>query len=160
MPGQDCTGLIVHEIDDAESELLVQAYAFTSAPIIAAIAQAKDRGVDVQVILDKSNQRDRYTGATYLVNHGIEPLIDDTVAIAHNKVIIIDEREVITGSFNFSRGAQHRNAENVLVVHDHPELAKAYVDNWHKRAAVSHPYRDFRTTDSPRRSSPAASGSS
>jgi phosphatidylserine/phosphatidylglycerophosphate/cardiolipin synthase-like enzyme len=111
------------------------------------------------VILDKINQRDRYTGATYLVNRGIEPPIDDTVAIAHNKVIIIDAREVITGSFNFSRAALHRNAENVLVVHGDPELAKAYADNWRKRAAVSHPYRDFRTADSSGRSSPAASAS-
>jgi hypothetical protein len=33
-PGQDCRALIVREIDSAKSELLVQGYAFTSAPII------------------------------------------------------------------------------------------------------------------------------
>ena len=53
-------------------------------------------------------------------------LIDDRVAIAHNKVLVIDGKHVITGSFNFTRAAQSRNAENVLVVTDAAELASSY----------------------------------
>jgi phosphatidylserine/phosphatidylglycerophosphate/cardiolipin synthase-like enzyme len=60
----------------------------------------------VNVILDRVNEQDR-------LNHGIDPLIDDRVVIAHNKIMVIDDRNVITGSFNFTRAAQ-RNAENVL----------------------------------------------
>ena len=122
----------------------MQAYGFTSAPIIQALAQAKERGVAVEVILDRSNERRRYTGATYLVNHGIQPLIDDKVAIAHNKVLVIDERNVITGSFNFTKAAQFRNAENVLMISDDARLAQAYAENWNRRREVSHPYEDFR----------------
>jgi len=65
-PGEDCTAMIVHAIDDAKSELLVQAYGFTSGPIIQAVARAKERGVNVRVILDKINEQKRYTAATYL----------------------------------------------------------------------------------------------
>jgi phosphatidylserine/phosphatidylglycerophosphate/cardiolipin synthase-like enzyme len=56
----------------------------------------------VQVILDRTNEQAGYTGATYLHNHGVEPLIDDKVSIAHNKVMVIDGHDVVTGSFNFT----------------------------------------------------------
>ncbi len=143
-PGEDCTAFIARQIDGAKSELLVQAYTFSSAPIIQAIGRAKDRGVDVRVILDRVSEQQRYTGATYLQNHGISPLIDDLVSIAHNKVIVIDGRDVITGSANFTKAAQSRNAENVLLIKDSPTLAAAYAANWQRRAAVARPLRDFR----------------
>jgi phosphatidylserine/phosphatidylglycerophosphate/cardiolipin synthase-like enzyme len=143
-PGQDCTALIVQQIDGAKSELLVQAYGFTSPTIIQAIGRAKERGVDVKVILDKTNAQKRYTGATYLTNHGIPVLIDDTVAIAHNKAIVIDGRAVITGSFNFTQAAQTKNAENVLLIEDAPALAEAYAANWSRRATVSRPLEELR----------------
>ena len=143
-PGEDCTGLIVDQIEQAKSTLLVQAYGFTSPSIIQALARAKDRGVNVWVILDKSNEQPRYTGATYLTNHGIPVLIDDRVAIAHNKVLAIDGKHVITGSFNFTRAAQSRNAENVLVVTDAAELASSYTRNFNRRTAASRPLRPTR----------------
>jgi phosphatidylserine/phosphatidylglycerophosphate/cardiolipin synthase-like enzyme len=80
-PAQNCTALILEQINAAQSELLVQAYGFTSPEIIQAIGRAKERGVDVNVILDRVNEQDRYTGATYLLNHDIDPLIDDRVVI-------------------------------------------------------------------------------
>ena len=143
-PGEDCTGLIVDQIEQAKLTLLVQAYGFTSPSIIQALARAKDRGVNVRVILDKSNEQPRYTGATYLTNHGIPVLIDDRVAIAHNKVLVIDGKHVITGSFNFTRAAQSRNAENVLVVTDAAELASSYTRNFNRRTAASRPLRPTR----------------
>ena len=62
--------------------------------------------------------------------------IDYIPTIAHNKVIIIDNKTVITGSFNFTRSAQKYNAENVLIIHD-PKLAEKYTANWYKRASQS-----------------------
>jgi phosphatidylserine/phosphatidylglycerophosphate/cardiolipin synthase-like enzyme len=143
-PGEDCVAFIVGNIEAGKSELLVQAYGFTSTPIIQAIANAKQRGVTVKVILDKSNERGQYTGATYLKNHNIDVLIDDKVAIAHNKVMVIDGAKVITGSFNFTQAAQQKNADNVLLITDDEDIADAYAVNWHRRAAQSRPYNDFR----------------
>jgi phosphatidylserine/phosphatidylglycerophosphate/cardiolipin synthase-like enzyme len=141
--GAKLHALIVEQINGAQSELLVQAYGFTSPEIIQAIGRAKERGVDVNVILDRVNEQDRYTGATYLLNHGIDPLIDDRVVIAHNKIMVIDDRNVITGSFNFTKAAQ-RNAENILFVIDDMALAAAYKENWMRRAAASWSLGDFR----------------
>jgi phosphatidylserine/phosphatidylglycerophosphate/cardiolipin synthase-like enzyme len=54
----------------------------------------------VLAVLDTSNQTEKYSAATFLVNAGIQTLIDDQHAIAHNKVMVIDSATVITGSFN------------------------------------------------------------
>ena len=143
-PGQDCTGVIVDQLDNARVRVLVQAYGMTSEPIMQALAQARRRGVDVRVLLDKSNEQERYTAATFLLNQGVAVLIDDKVAIAHNKVMVIDDQHVITGSFNFTKAAQERNAENVLLIRQSPELAANYTQNWRSRASVSRPYDDFR----------------
>lgn len=66
--------------------------------------------------------------------------IDSAHAIAHNKVMVIDTNVVMTGSFNFTKGAEERNAENLLVVKD-KTLADKYEENWKKHDAHSQPYR-------------------
>jgi len=136
-PGADCTGMIVDRIAEAQHQVLVQAYTFTSTPILTALAEATSRGIDVRVILDRSDEDGARGAARWLADHGIVPLIDDQVGIAHNKVLVIDGGTVITGSFNFTRAAQDRNAENLLIVEGRPDLAGLYAANWQRRAAVS-----------------------
>ena len=87
-PGQNRTGLVVAEIARANSEILVQAYSFTSVPILAELKAAHRRGVDARVIVDKSSARisksgSRYSAAIYLANVGIPVWVDTTVSIAH-----------------------------------------------------------------------------
>src|SRR5947199_1675720 len=139
-PGQDCEGLIVAEIQAARSAILLQAYSFTSKPIAAALMDAKRLGVDVRAVLDKSQRTERYSGATFLAGAGIPVVIDDKPAIAHNKVMVIDAATTITGSFNFTRAAQERNAANVFVIRGDREIARTYAENWESRARVSVPY--------------------
>jgi phosphatidylserine/phosphatidylglycerophosphate/cardiolipin synthase-like enzyme len=55
---------------------------------------------------------------------GIPVWIDYEPAIAHNKVIIIDGRLVIGGSYNYTAAAQKRNAENVTFM-ESEELAQS-----------------------------------
>ena len=56
-------------------------------------------------------------------------VIDSKHQIAHNKIILIDGRTVITGSFNFTTNAGKSNAENLLIIHDRPDLYAAYEAN-------------------------------
>ena len=123
------TEAIVREIDEARQRIWVLAYSFTSAPIAEALVAAHKRGVEVLAVLDKSNQTGKYTAATFLTNAGITTLIDDQHAIAHNKVMVIDDRTLITGSFNFTKAAETRNAENLLVMNHVPDLARMYARN-------------------------------
>jgi phosphatidylserine/phosphatidylglycerophosphate/cardiolipin synthase-like enzyme len=135
-PRGGCTEAVVRELGLARESVYVQAYGFTSAPIAQALALASARGVRVEVILDKSNRSARYSGADYLVHHGIPTRIDAAHAIAHNKVMIIDGRVVLTGSFNFTKAAEEHNAENLLVLRD-PALAAKYLRNWKLHALHS-----------------------
>ena len=57
-PKGGCTEAIVSQIDKAKTEILVQAYSFTSAPIAKALLNAHKRGIKVEVILDKSQRRE------------------------------------------------------------------------------------------------------
>jgi len=118
----------------------VQAYSFTSAPIAKALVDAHKRGVSVEVILDRSQRTEKYSGATFLANSRIPVYIESAHAIAHNKVMIIDGQTVITGPFNFTKAAEERNAENLLVLRS-KELAKIYTENWEKHREHSEPYR-------------------
>ena len=129
-PKSGGTETVVKAIGEARRSILVQAYSFTSAPIAKALVDAKARGVDVQVVMDKSQKSEKYTSATYIVNHDIPVRIDTQHAIAHNKIIICDELNVVTGSFNFTKAAEEKNAENVLVLRGNEALAKLYVKNW------------------------------
>lgn len=140
-PQGGATAAIVRELQAARHHVWVQAYSFTSAPIAKAILDAHTRGVKITAVLDKSNQTDKYSAATFLTNAGIAVLIDAEHAIAHNKVIVIDDRTVLTGSFNFSTAAEEKNAENLLVLKQAPDLAAAYVANITAHAAHSHPYQ-------------------
>jgi phosphatidylserine/phosphatidylglycerophosphate/cardiolipin synthase-like enzyme len=139
-PHGGCTEAIIAKIDNARSEILIQAYSFTSAPIAKALVQAHKRGVKVEAILDKSQRTEKYTSATFLANSGIPTFIDARHAIAHNKVMIIDGETVITGSFNFTKAAEEKNAENLLIIKSR-ELASIYIDNWKRHKEHSEVYK-------------------
>lgn len=148
-----CVQYIVQAIDSAKTEIRVQAYNFTTPAILNALVKAKQRGVDVQVILDKVNdpvhkaktngngdiippKKSRYTGATFMFNAGIPTFIDRAPHIAHNKLIIIDQHLVIGGSYNYSTSAEKNNAENVTFM-DSQTAASWFLKNWNDRRTVS-----------------------
>jgi phosphatidylserine/phosphatidylglycerophosphate/cardiolipin synthase-like enzyme len=129
-PKGGCTEAVVMELNRARHEILVQAYSFTSKPIAQALVDAKTRGVHVEILLDRANETETYSELGELLGLGIKPLIDAEHAIAHNKVMIVDGHTIITGSFNFTNQAEHENAENLLIIKHHRELAKAYRNNF------------------------------
>lgn len=128
-PKGGCTAAIVNQIHRARTLIRVQAYSFTSAPIAQALVEAHQRGVQVQVILDRSQENAKYSSAKFLEHAGVTTLIDDRHAIAHNKVMVIDDEVLITGSFNFTKAAEENNAENLLILRD-KALAARFTRNW------------------------------
>ncbi len=137
-PRGGCTAVIVEELNAAKSEILMQAYSFTCPDIAQALIAAAGRGVRVRVVLDRSNEVESHTELGDLKVHGIDVKIDASHAIAHNKIVIIDGRTVLTGSFNFTRQAEQENAENLLVLRDHREQAALYRANFDAHADHSH----------------------
>jgi phosphatidylserine/phosphatidylglycerophosphate/cardiolipin synthase-like enzyme len=128
-PPRGAAQAIVQVIDGSQRQVLVQAYSFTHNAIAQALARAKQRGVDVKVLMDeKSDNGNRYvigvlSGANVVMRE------DGKHAIAHNKVMVIDDEIVVTGSFNFTNAAEQRNAENFLILKSR-DLAAQYKNNW------------------------------
>jgi len=133
-PPSGCTKFIANQIDKAEESIYMQAYGMSDSLITAALINAKERGVKVKILLDRSNLKQKFSKLHELQRAKIEVGIDRVPGIAHNKVIIIDKKKVITGSFNFTSAADKRNAENVIIIED-AELANSYLQNWLNRKA-------------------------
>jgi phosphatidylserine/phosphatidylglycerophosphate/cardiolipin synthase-like enzyme len=138
-PRGGATAAVVNALNRATNAVWVQAYSFTSAPIAQALVEAHRRGLQVQVILDSSQRTERYSEADFLSHNSIRTLIDAQHAIAHNKVMILDAYLVLTGSFNFTRAAEEKNAENLLIIND-TALAARYLENWRAHERHSQPY--------------------
>ena len=128
-PNDGATELVVKTIESARNTVRVAAYSFTSKPIALALVESKKRGVDVKVVVDKSQATARYTAATFLANEGVPVRVDYRYAIMHDKFIVVDGVTVEEGSYNFTAAAEAKNAENVLVLHDATVAAK-YGQEW------------------------------
>lgn len=158
-PWDDVEGTIIAAIGEARRQILVQAFSFTSRRIATALIGAKRRGVEVLVTADREQARSgEGSRIPELAAAGIPVFLETRYAAAHNKVMVIDaetrEPVVITGSYNWSGGAQRRNAENVLVLRRNRELARAYLENWRRHRADADPYRSER----PGRTGPTGAG--
>lgn len=139
-PHGGCTEAVVESVGHAKKRILVEAYSFTSEPIAEALVEAEKRGVDVEVILDKSQETAKGSDAEWVAESGIPTYIDGAYKIAHSKVMIIDGKEVITGSFNFTKSAEDFNSENLLVISNDPQLAGSYTAAWNRHLAKSKPF--------------------
>lgn len=133
VPGHDCTAVAVREISSARHQVLVEAYELTDPDIADALLQDRRRGVEVHVLVDKSQRRQRNSQAPALAASGMDVRVDYVPGIAHSKVMVIDRAEVLTGSFNWTVSANTRNVENLLTIRD-PSIAAQYADEWRRRS--------------------------
>jgi phosphatidylserine/phosphatidylglycerophosphate/cardiolipin synthase-like enzyme len=135
-PDRGATALVVKTIGDAKQSIRVAAYGFTSKPIAEALLDAHKRGIDVEVVVDKSQATARYTAATFLADQGVPVRVDCRYAIMHDKFMVVDGITVEEGSFNYTAAAENRNAENVVVLHS-PGVASQYAREWERLWAES-----------------------
>ncbi len=114
---------LIELVQDAQDEILFMAFSFTDDDLAQAILDRAGEGVVVGGVFDKSQALSNTGGEfTHLLENGIAVLLDGNRYGMHHKVIIIDGRIVVTGSYNFSNT---RNDENTLVIHDR-EMAEIY----------------------------------
>ncbi|WP_232224377.1 phospholipase D family protein [Candidatus Paracaedibacter symbiosus] len=131
-PNKRCQQLIIQNINEAQESIHLMAYSFTDTDIADALVEARQRNVDVKVILDHSNLKANNPLLKELVEKKIDVRIDKPQGLAHSKVCVTDGRIVLTGSYNFSAAAFKKNAENLLVIHD-KTVAEQYIANWQNR---------------------------
>ena len=124
---------LISLIKDANESVEFLIFSFTSQNVANAMIAAKDRGIEVKGVFDKgwdgSNQT--YSKYDYLKNAGINILRDANPYRLHDKVLIIDDKIVVTGSYNFTKSANNKNAENILILYN-KEIAKNYEEEFEK----------------------------
>jgi phosphatidylserine/phosphatidylglycerophosphate/cardiolipin synthase-like enzyme len=131
-PENDCAAFAVRAIDRAEREILVGAYGLTTGSgIVEALVRARQRGVEVKLIADKTTPCGRNSGIDPLASAGIPVWIDHRARVAHAKTMVIDGTVTLNGSYNWTRGAAANSEDLNLVASS--VVAEAYAAHWRDR---------------------------
>lgn len=129
-PNADCEKMLVNLISAATESVKIMAYGFTSAEISEVTKNVFDKDIDVKIIIDSARYKTRLNMGKILKSAGVNVRTDNPRGIAHNKVIIIDNSILITGSYNYTKNASTRNLENIIVLYSSKSslVMKSYVD--------------------------------
>jgi phosphatidylserine/phosphatidylglycerophosphate/cardiolipin synthase-like enzyme len=127
--------LVMNVIGTADNNIRMMAYSFTAPDVVSALIAAKQRGVDVKIVVDEKGNRSKSSidALSSIKMAGIEVRTNNYYKIQHDKVIIVDDKTVETGSFNYTASAERKNSENAMVISDAPELAAQYLQHWQDR---------------------------
>jgi phosphatidylserine/phosphatidylglycerophosphate/cardiolipin synthase-like enzyme len=122
---------IIKNINQAEAFINIAMYIFTDRDIALPLVKAQERGVKVRLYLDQEQTVYLYSQSRFLVQKGIKTRISSNNYIMHNKFAIIDNRILLTGSYNWTFSANHRNDENLMVIDD-PDVIARYQNYFEK----------------------------
>jgi phosphatidylserine/phosphatidylglycerophosphate/cardiolipin synthase-like enzyme len=127
-PEDSCAKRTINILESANETIYFMQFSFTDKNIANTIIKKYNNGIDVKGVMEKRS----------ITKDSVFNLINDTIGTIkhdknprtmHNKVFIIDEKIVITGSYNPSKSGDSRNDENVIVIHD-KEIAQLYVNEF------------------------------
>ena len=127
---------VIETVENARETIDLEAFHFSNKRLAKALIRAKDRGVRLRVVLDKENRGKANSKA----GAGIPVRIDARHRTAHNKVILIDCKTVVTGSLNFNGHADRENAENTLILTSE-KLTELYRRDFEKHWGHSDDFR-------------------
>jgi phosphatidylserine/phosphatidylglycerophosphate/cardiolipin synthase-like enzyme len=116
---------IIKNINQAQASINIAMYIFTDREIALPLIKAQERGVKVRLYLDKDQVDYKYSQSRFLVQKGIKTRISSNNYIMHHKFAIIDNRLLLTGSYNWTFSANNRNDENLMVIDD-PEIIEIF----------------------------------
>lgn len=130
-PHGDAAAAVIGVLNRARQSVRLAIYGITHRGVANALIAAKQRGVDVAVKADKrqSMGKSQKRAIARLEQAGIAVEVSTQSRLLHDKFAVIDNRWVITGSFNWTFSAENRNREN-LVILDCPDLARNYILEW------------------------------
>ena len=134
-PEDDAQERIIHLIGNAEDSIDFMQFAFTSDPVADAMIARMGDGVRVRGVFEDRNAGSDHSEDDRLAAAGALVIMDTNPGAMHHKTVIIDERIVITGSYNLSKSAETSNDENLLVLHS-DWIAEAYTKEFQRIARI------------------------
>lgn len=130
-PGASCLNSIQRIIKGAVSTLYICVFTISDNRLAQSIIEAHQRGVSVKVITDNDKMYDTGSDILKLEKAGVPVRIDQSPNHMHHKFAIADKKTVLTGSYNWTRSAEQRNQENILITPSH-RVVKAYLKEFDK----------------------------
>jgi phosphatidylserine/phosphatidylglycerophosphate/cardiolipin synthase-like enzyme len=119
-------------IESAESDVRIVTYKFDEKGLRKALIDALERGVRVRLVADAEEARRRGSHADEIAKRGGEVRLWKPGKL-HAKFTIVDASKVLTGSFNYTESAQHRNVELLLELdqpHEVKRLGELFEQVW------------------------------
>ena len=132
-PDNDILSSLLKEIGSAKKSIHFMAFSFTQDALGKAMLDSHESGIEVRGVFEK-RQVSKYSEYEPMKAAGLPVIQDRNNRAMHHKVIIIDEEIVVTGSYNFSRNAEERNSENLLIIKGNPNIAQAYLGEFNRVA--------------------------
>lgn len=130
-PGNDCRDTIIRQINDSVSSLLICVFTISDDRISDTLIYKHSQGVNIQVITDNDKCYDLGSDIEKLCKAGIDVRVDKTPYHMHHKFAIIDNKTVLTGSYNWTRSAAVNNHEN-LILSTEKQVVKKFKQEFEK----------------------------
>ncbi len=126
-----CDVLLISLINRANRSVYVAVYSFTRDSLATALISAKERGVEVRVVIERDRAYEQGSEYPRLKSAGVDVRLDGNPNSMHHKFMVIDGYIVVTGSYNFSTAAEIRNDENIVVIFDR-DVAQRFVQEFER----------------------------
>jgi mitochondrial cardiolipin hydrolase len=117
-PSDDCLNAIIAALNVARRKADICVFTISDDRITNAIKLCHKRGVRVRVISDNDQMNNKGSDVAELAEHGIDVHIDRTQYHMHHKFAVIDDKMLLTGSYNWTRQAANSNEENLMVLRE------------------------------------------
>ena len=112
-------------INNSKKYVYVPVFVVTHKSFVNALINAKNRGVDVRLIVDATSAGSKYSSVKTLRDNNVKVKTENRAGKMHMKSIIIDDKYVVVGSMNFTKSGERYNDENVLII-ENSKLAAAF----------------------------------
>jgi len=131
-PDSNIENKILTQLSNAKKSIYIMMFAFTNPKIANALLDAKQKGINIKIVIDKvQNHYQKYSVYQKLKQNGIDIIEDKNKFKLHHKVLIIDESTTITGSYNFTKKANDKNAENIIILKER-EITQKYLQEFYR----------------------------
>lgn len=128
-PEDDCASRIANLIKDAKGSVKAAFFTFTNEKIADELLKAQSRGADVSVLIESRQRNVKNSQYQRLKDFGLDIKLDNNKYTMHHKMLIIDGKIAVTGSFNPTLSADTKNDENLLIIHGE-EIANKFLEEF------------------------------
>ena len=130
-PGTEILDAILARLETCSSEIDICVYTLSDDRLMDAILQCHREGITLRILSDNDKMFDQGSDIQMLHRAGLAVKVDNSPAHMHHKFMVVDRSTVLTGSYNWTRSAATKNAENLVVIEDQ-ETARQFTEEFER----------------------------